>query len=352
MSAVLYPRKASIQVQDFAPGQQFAGSLQTQSASDSGTSTQFGTEGEALDFADFKCYFQIIRGDTQQPNTCDLRIYNLKTETALKICSKEFSNVVIQAGYESNYGLVFRGVIKQQRLGRDDALNSYVAITAADGDEIYNFATIAINVGANKDANYHLTQLIQAVKDAAVYQRITSQTTLPLLSAVKFVRGKLYVGMARDVLRKFCEAYDLTYSVQDGQLTFIPLTGYLPGEVPIISTETGLLGVPEQTQNGIEFTTLMNPKIKIGQLIQLQAKDVNQLRLGLDTLSTGNNLALQQQVKTQDQGFYYVMSANHYGDTRGEDWHTDVVCLAVDSTITQNQTPVTFAIPENVIPRY
>lgn len=352
MSAVLYPRKASIQVQDFAPGQQFAGSAQTQTASDSGTTTQFGTEGEVFDFADFKCTFQIIRGDTQQPNTCDLQIYNLSDATAKKICSKEFSNVIVQGGYESNYGLVFRGVIKQQRRGREDALNNYVSLTAADGDEIYNFATIAINVGANKDANYHLTQLIQAVKDAAVYQQITSQTTLPLLPTVKFVRGKVYVGMARDVLRKFCEAYDLTYSVQDGVLTFIPLTGYLPGEVPVISPSTGLLGVPEQTQNGIEFTSLMNPKIKVGQLIQLQSTDINQLRLGLDTQSIGNNLALQQQVKTEADGFYYVMSANHYGDTRGEDWHTDVVCLAVDSTITQNQTPVTLAIPENVIPRY
>lgn len=43
-------------------------------------------------------------------------------------------------------------------------------------------------------------------------------------------------------------------------ITFIPLTGYLPGEVPVISPSTGLLGVPEETQNGIEFQTLLNQK--------------------------------------------------------------------------------------------
>ena len=42
---------------------------------------------------------------------------------------------------------------------------------------------------------------------------------------------------------------------------------------------------------------------------------------------------------------YYVMVANHQGDTRGAAWWTDLVCLAVDATV-----PVSIAANAAVLP--
>jgi hypothetical protein len=39
---------------------------------------------------------------------------------------------------------------------------------------------------------------------------------------------------------------------------------FIPGQVPTISPATGLIGIPEQTQNGISFRCLLNSRIKIG----------------------------------------------------------------------------------------
>lgn len=91
--------------------------------------------------------FQIRRGDMQTPNSADVRIYNVADSTAERI-KNEFTQVVIQAGYQANFGLVFRGTIKQIRKGREDAKDTYVDITAADGDEAYNFSPIARSLAA------------------------------------------------------------------------------------------------------------------------------------------------------------------------------------------------------------
>jgi hypothetical protein len=47
----------------------------------------------------------------QTPNSADVRIYNVADSTAERI-KNEFTQVVIQAGYQANFGLVFRGTIK------------------------------------------------------------------------------------------------------------------------------------------------------------------------------------------------------------------------------------------------
>ena len=93
--------------------------------------------GAALDFSDFWVKFQVRRGDYQNPNSCDLRIHNLKDATANRIVN-EFSYLQINAGYGpqggGDFGLIFQGVIKQVRKGRVDQLLTYVDVTAADGD--------------------------------------------------------------------------------------------------------------------------------------------------------------------------------------------------------------------------
>lgn len=56
------------------------------------------------------------------------------------------------------------------------------------------------------------------------------------------------------------------------------------------------------------------------------------------------NLNLQPSIKTNADGLYYVMVANHQGETRGDPWRTDLTCLAVDATnLTIEQTNALFS---------
>ena len=298
--------------------------------------------GNALEFSEFKCTFRVRRGDYQNPNSCDLTIYNLSDTTASQI-QNEFTQLAIQAGYEDNYGLIFRGTIKQVRKGRYQQKDSYVAVTAADGDEAYNFSTMALSIAAGATPN----DAIQAFLASMAKQGVVSGY-MPSFPGSGSVRGRVYFGMAKDELRAFADNYDCAWSIQDGALTFIPLTSYVPGSIPLLSSTTGLIGVPEQTQNGIHMRLLLNPALRIGQLVKLDnASAVNRYRYGLDIASQAANNLIATSIKTNADGLYYVMVADHSGDTRGNEWYTDLICLAADATIPPSLAAQGTAAPES-----
>lgn len=286
-----------------------------------------GTQGGAAkEFKDFRVVFTVKRGDLQTPNTCDVRIYNLSDNTA-NLVQKEFTYLALQAGYESNFGLIFQGTVKQYRKGRSDQKDSYLDITAADGDEGYNFSTAIGSLAAGASPQDRWAFLNKAMSGNGV-----TAGSAPFLSSNGSVRGRVFCGMAKDELRTFANDQGCTWSIQDGQLTLIQKTGFVGGRVPVISPQTGLIGVPEQTQNGIAIKTLLNPRLKIGQLIQLQST-VNQQRLDTNYLSAvSSNFNLQNGAKVAGDGVYYVMVAEHTGDTRGNPWYTDLICIAADAS--------------------
>jgi hypothetical protein len=306
-------------------------------------------KGAGFDFKDFWCTFNVRRGDFQTPNSLDARIYNVKPETANQISKLEFTTISLSAGYPGNVGLLFEGSIVQFRQGRVDQLDSYVDITAADADEAYNFAPISTTLPANSPAGSVAARILGAMQQASTNQTI-SQGYAPTFMPDPLVRGRVLFGMARDEARAFADQQNCKWSIQNGAVTYIPYTSYIPGgEVPVISVATGLIGTPEQTQAGINIRTLLNPSIKVGQLIQLNSL-INQFRFDLDQNSQTPNAqtALQNQLApnigpntgnpSDQQGLYYVMVANHTGDTRGQNWYTDLTCLAVDATLATNQS--------------
>ena len=298
--------------------------------------------GAALDFSEFRVQFSVRRGDFQTPNTLDARIYNLADSTAQRI-TKEFTRVVLQAGYPGNFGLIFDGTIKQARTGRESQTDNYVDITAADGDEAYNFSTLALSLAAGAKPEDSVQGFLQVMATAGI-----SKGYQPEFSSSGAVRGRVHYGLARDELRDFCENNNCSWSIQDGKLTFVPLTSYIPGEIPVLSAATGLIGVPEQTSNGIKMRILLNPAIKIGQRVKLDNATINKLRFGVDVQSQASNEVLAKYVKTNADGLYYVMTADHYGDTRGEAWYSDLTCLAVDSTVAPSAASKGAIAPESV----
>lgn len=301
--------------------------------------------GAGIDFGSFWCSFTVKRGDFQTPNTLDARIYNVKQSTVNTIAKKEFTTVTLSAGYPGNVGLLFQGTIKQFRTGRRDQLDSYVDITAADSDEAYNFAPISTTAPAGSVPD-SIASLLQAAFAKVTKNQTITQGYKPNFVPNKLIRGRVLYGMARDEARDFANQNQCKWSLQNGAVTYIPWVSYVAGgQIPVISVSTGLIGVPEQTQAGIQIKTLLNPSIKIGQLIRLDSQ-INQFRFNLDLPSQTSNTAIALQNKlapnigpstgnpADQQGLYYVMVANHKGDTREQDWYTDLTCLAVDATLT------------------
>ncbi|MCB4360914.1 phage protein [Quatrionicoccus australiensis] len=286
----------------------------------------------ALDLSELRFQFSTRRGDFQTPNSADIRIYNVSDKTADRIRQTlpqpEFTRIVVQGGYDGNFGVLFDGEIIQVRHGRESPTDTYLDITAADGDSAYNYSVTAMSLAAGSTPNDEVSAIL---KDMARHGVTAGH--VPDLPGNPLPRGKVIYGMSRDALRNVAENTQTSWSIQDGKLQMVPETSYIEGEIPVITSATGMIGLPTQTQNGINVRVLLNPNIKIGQAIKLDNKSIQGFRFGLGVKQQLGNENAEALAKVNNDGLYYVMLAEHSGDTRGDAWYSDLVCLAIDASV-------------------
>lgn len=293
-------------------------------------------EGEnGLDLSAFRIKFNVQQSDVSTPNSATIKIYNLSEKTAQSV-QKEFSRVVLNAGYESgNYGIVFDGTIKMVRRGRDSPTDTFVEIAGADGDMAHNFAVVNKTLAPGAKAQDQLDAVAAAMGLPVGYK--------PDLPPGALSRGKVLFGMARDRMDTISDTARATWSIQNGKIQVIPLTSYRPGEAVVTNSATGMVWTPVQTEQGIEVRTLLNPKIAIGCLLQIDNKSVQGALLGGPNLYAPGRL---EQIPgllpaVTFDGFYRVYVAEHQGDTwggAGADWFTTMTCLAIDRSAAQDDS--------------
>lgn len=281
-----------------------------------------GGDGEGLDLGKMRVVFKCKKSDAQTPNTAEIRVYNLAQSTVTQI-REEFTTVTLQAGYESNIGVIFTGNIKQVRFGRENQTDTYIDIAAGDGDDAYNWAVTntTLAAGASQSDQIKAAGAPMAGKGVSTgYVADTGGDRLP--------RGKVMYGMSRDYLRQSAQASDTSWSIQDGKLQFVKMTGLLPDKAVLLNSKTGLIGTPEQTNDGIKVKCLLNPLLKIGAKVQIDEADIQTAKLP----DTSKGATANKPAAITSDGVYRVLTIEHTGDTRGNDWYSDIVCLGVDET--------------------
>lgn len=282
----------------------------------------FGTDLNGLDLSELRCKFVVKRSDTMTPNVADIRVYNLEEKTAIRI-QQEFKRVILQAGYEGNYGVIFQGNIKQVIIGRESATDTFIDIVAGDGDRAYNFAIVNATVAAGGTQ----ADQVQAAIGAMGPKGVTAGH-LGDFPPEKLPRGKVMYGNARNYLLNSAQTTDKTWSIQDEKVTFVSKKSYLPGERVVLTSKTGMIGTPQQTNEGVNAKCLLNPMLKIGGRVEIDNKSIERLKINLTVPNSPANIPAPL---TAD-GVYYLLVVEHQGDTRGVEWYSSLICLNVDVT--------------------
>lgn len=281
---------------------------------------------KALDLSLFRIRFETANADTESPNTAVIRVYNL-APTTIKNIREQFGQVQLSAGYEQgNFGLVFQGSIKQFKVGRENATDTFLDIYAADGDIGYNNQVINTSLAKGQTPLQVVGQLgsLLGSQGSDFGSLTTTARNTPS------IRGQVLFGMARARMRNLASHLDASWSVQNGQVVMIDNTGYRDGEVVNINIATGLVGMPEQTDGGITCTTLLNSRFRIGCQVRLNNADVNQLIQNSATSTPYNRWAGVQQIAPIDaDGLYRAFVVSHSGDSRGNDWYSHLTLLSV-----------------------
>lgn len=283
------------------------------------------TAGEkALDLSNMQVRFRTTQMDVEggYPPGAYIRVYNLSDQTARQV-SEEYQKVILQAGYEQGeFASIFEGTIKHIRRGRLNAVDAYLDILAADGD-LARYAVLNKSLAAGWTSK----DVAGAIND------VTSPMGTPvdqsgLTGGVTGIRGKVLFGLAYAHAESLATTEASTWSIVDGKMVFTKLTSYRPGEAVVLNADSGMIGVPESTIEGIEVKCLLNPKIKMGTRVHIDNKSINTTTVKEPGFPRFGDRPYFATV-TQD-GFYRVCVVEHMGDTRGNEWYSSLLCLALD----------------------
>lgn len=281
-----------------------------------------------LDLSQMRIKFRVYQmAGAEAPAYADIRVLNLSDQTANQV-QTQFTDVSLSAGYEGgNFGVIFSGTIKQVRRGRESQVDTYLEIRAADGDVWRQFGIVNTSLAAGA------TDPNNVVKTIAQNSGVPLGYTVDVPVGAAQSRGKVMFGMATTELSTTTDSNGADHWVDKGKLNVVPLASYIPREAVVLTSNTGMIGLPEQTEDGIHVKCLLNPNIKIGTLVQINNKSIQRTLLG------GQNLYAQGRLeeipgllpKVTDDGFYMVYVSEFRGDTRGQgqDWLSELTCLAI-----------------------
>lgn len=117
----------------------------------------------------------------------------------------------------------------------------------------------------------------------------------------QFVNGFSASGLIRDQLTVITDKADSTWSIQNGNLEIVPKNEANRKTIYSLSPQSGLIGVPNQKDDGIEFKSLLIPELAPNRRVEIASRQVN--------------------------GVFRITRIKYNGDTRQGPWHCE--CEAV-----------------------
>lgn len=212
------------------------------------------------------CEFEVRRAALASSQTATFRVMNLGQRTR-DLVQKDWFNlsdvraVRFRAGYEGEAPTtIFNGTLKQAQSTRP-RLDWVTEVEAFDG-------------GAAMANGYSLRAIAAGTGYADLVKTLAKD--LPGLSKTAFVgalpgktaRGSAFAGPTWGYISQLTAGLA---TIDNGQLKVLGPNEYAGEEVPSITAESGLIGVPQRYLNMVRVTMLFEPKFSVGQLVNLDS---------------------------------------------------------------------------------
>jgi len=298
-----------------------------------------GSNTEAIDLSDFRVKFQISQAVVGKPTTAEIMVYNVSQSTVDRIAVptnrmvKQYRlRVILEAGYQQEHAIVFQGDLWWKSTGRESETDTFMRLIAATGDRAHQFAVVNCSLpkGATQAEVFGAVAKSMAekgVRAAGIPKEMATTTRLP--------RGKVMYSMSRDAMQGLADVNNFAWGYGTNGLIAIPKDPtYNPREdVIVLTSETGLIGRPTMTVNGLELQCLLNPRLDVGSLIQIDNKSIQR-----SSIDTSDKAYVERADRTASDAFvsadglYRVYSRQFIGDTRGNDWYAKLIAFGVNAS--------------------
>lgn len=209
--------------------------------------------------------FTINRSVNAALNTMDLAIFNLGEQTRQRIFhdSFDFTNykrVIFEAGYGNQLSTLFIGNIFEASSARQGS-NIITSINSRSGFyDVRNTRTYAtIAAGAT------LKQVLLAL--VGDFPNINKNPVVGDIGPDAFPRAVPLMGNTYDILQEY--ASPMQPYIDNERLYLLQNNEIIAGTLPLIDASTGLLETPRRSGNFLSVTTLFEPRVQMGQGIQV-----------------------------------------------------------------------------------
>lgn len=225
----------------------------------------FSGGGGSLVVENLKIEFDVQKSISGVPNEGTVRVWNLNSQHR-KAIGKEFDRVTLEAGYvETGMGIILRGSIREVYHDRDE-VDIISEVKVGDGDEADRKGFIAKTWPRD-------TKIKDIVMD--IYREGMPGISLGELKGLDDLprtrRPVTIVSGPRRAMDTLGRTHKFYWSWQNETLETIPQDGFI-NQTTYISAQTGMVGVPTETDRGIIVRTLLDASIRPNRLIMVQSE--------------------------------------------------------------------------------
>lgn len=287
---------------------------------------------KVLEVSDLRVRFSIRRCAMYYPNQAIIQIYNLNVNTENTIIQQGY-RLVIEAGYgkkesgsgiDNNYGQIFDGNIIMCTRLKQDGVDFILNILAIDGDPFLNSAFCNFAYAKGQTARKVVNDVCSRASNPVHLQYASAA-----LDKITMSKGGIVYGQPKKILADLAKTINGTWFIDNGELhmfSYSDSADELPNglmQAVELQPQTGLIGNPQQVNYGVQARSLLNPKIVPYGLIHIAGKYITGQMVQVGTFSQG----ISTPYTLDPNGIYRVCTVTFTGDTRGNEWYSDIIAV-------------------------
>lgn len=266
---------------------------------------------DSIKFEELDCVFKVSKSIKQEPNTCELSIWNLNEEHRNHLESlvprgsapaTRGIGCQIEAGYKDEMSLIWLGDLRTAET-RFEGPDIITVLSSGDGEKAWKHAREHVAFGPKTPIQTAVRAMARVL---GVSEGNLSQVAarMRIAGSANFPTGKVISGSVSRELVNIARSADLEVSIQDGALLFLDRGKAAEGQAVVVSVETGMVESPTIDNEGVmRVRMLMTPGVRVGHLVLVQSRRIN--------------------------GLFRIEEAEWIGDRSGQDWYIDISGKAV-----------------------
>ena len=262
-----------------------------------------------------KIQFEIVKSKNAKENTAKLEIYNLAPNTR-KLITEQDALVRIFAGYAGNKGLIEigQGDISKIKHNRDKT-EVVTEIYMAEG--LRKIRDNPLSISFSSKSKLKLGNVLDNLRTKSNNQFVFRLIDVDESKTID--NGYSDLGSLDQILNNLGIQFGFEWSVQNGIITIKGTKKSLSSEIMLLTPKNGLILHPEsvkQVSRRLEKSSitkqdrkinsvqaLLQPHLQVNDIIAIESQDLN--------------------------GKYEIQKITHKGDTRGNDWYSDMEVIAI-----------------------